>query len=415
MNRNCAVVGCTNSNYRLKAWKETLCEIHVGCLHKACSCDQPLRLFKFPSKLRNHARRVVWITKLKRETAKKKHWKPGQSDMVCSDHFVDGLPTVENPDPTLNLGYEAPKKKVRSQLVRYYPEKIQETVESPLPPIRVTNILQKDTIDVREKCDQCTCKEANEKAFFLEQEVVGSQKLKEENSKLKKKIQTLSRLVISKKKQVKPFSYRQIKSDAKMKFYTGIQTIAMFNVIFNLIKPCLSSMVYWRGTKTVSPSKCSSHKKRLKQILPHKDQLLMVLMRLRLGLLNEDLAGRFIISPSLCSNIFITWIKMLASLLAETLVTWLPRDVIKSNLPEGFKKISPKTQCIIDCTEVFIERSKSLNVQASTWSDYKKHNTIKFLVVISPHGYIMLLSDCYGGRATDQYICANSNLYSTRR
>ena len=24
----------------------------------------------------------------------------------------------------------------------------------------------------------------------------------------------------------------------------------------------------------------------------------------------------------------------------------------------------------------------------------------------------MLLSDCYGGRATDQYICASSNLYS---
>ena len=197
-----------------------------------------------------------------------------------------------------------------------------------------------------------------------------------------------------------------------MKFYTGIQTIAIFHVIFNLIKPCLSSMIYWRGSKTVSPSKHSSHKKRFKQILPHKDQLLMVLMRLRLGLLNEDLSDRFLISPSLCSNIFITWIKMLASLFGKTLVTWLPRDVVKNNLPEGFKQISPKTQCIIDCTEVFIERSKSLNVQASTWSDYKKHNTVKFLVAISPHGYIMLLSDCYGGRTTDQYICANSSLYS---
>ena len=57
---------------------------------------------------------------------------------------------------------------------------------------------------------------------------------------------------------------------------------------------------------------------------------------------------------------------MLASLFGKTLVTWLPRDVVKNNLPEGFKQISPKTQCIIDCTEVFVERSKSLNVQAST-------------------------------------------------
>ena len=101
---------------------------------------------------------------------------------------------------------------------------------------------------------------------------------------------------------------------------------------------------------------------------------------------------------------------MLALLFGKALVTWLPRDVVNNNLPEGFKQISPKTPCIIDCTEVFIERSKSLNVQASTWSDYKKHNTVKFLVAISPHGYIMVLSDCYGGRTTDQYICANSSM-----
>lgn len=37
VNGNCAVVGCKNSNYRLTAWKETLCEIHAGCQHKSCS------------------------------------------------------------------------------------------------------------------------------------------------------------------------------------------------------------------------------------------------------------------------------------------------------------------------------------------------------------------------------------------
>ena len=258
-------------------------------------------------------------------------------------------------------------KKVRRQLVRHYSEPVQEAVDVPLPPISSPNILLEEPVDAREEFVQCN--KVNERVLSLEQL-------------------------------------------HKMKFHTGIQTIAIFHmhVIFNLIKPCLSSMIYWRGSKTVSPSKHSSHKKRFKQILPHKDQLLMVLMRLRLGLLNEDLSDRFLISPSLCSNIFITWIKMLASLFGKTLVTWLPRDVVKNNLPEGFKQISPKTQCIIDCTEVFIERSKSLNVQASTWSDYKKHNTVKFLVAISPHGYIMLLSDCYGGRTTDQYICANSSL-----
>ena len=30
------------------------------------------------------------------------------------------------------------------------------------------------------------------------------------------------------------------------------------------------------------------------------------------------------------------------------------------------------TRCIVDCTEIVIERSKSLDEQAATWSDYKK-------------------------------------------
>ena len=34
------------------------------------------------------------------------------SDRVCSAHFVDdGIPTVVNPDPTINVGYDLPPKK----------------------------------------------------------------------------------------------------------------------------------------------------------------------------------------------------------------------------------------------------------------------------------------------------------------
>ena len=49
----------------------------------------------------------------------------------------------------------------------------------------------------------------------------------------------------------------------------------------------------------------------------------------------------------------------------------------------------------IDCSEVFIEQPKSLTNQAATWSDYKHHNTVKFLVGITPTGFISFLSDCY--------------------
>ncbi len=38
--------------------------------------------------------------------------------MVCSQHSVDAKPTLANPNPTINLGYERPTKKARRNLVR---------------------------------------------------------------------------------------------------------------------------------------------------------------------------------------------------------------------------------------------------------------------------------------------------------
>ena len=58
-----------------------------------------------------------------------------------------------------------------------------------------------------------------------------------------------------------------------------------------------------------------------------------------------------------------------------------------------------------------MDRPKSLVNQACTWSDYKHHNTLKFLVGISPSGYISFLSDCYGGRASDKFITKDSGFY----
>ena len=48
-----------------------------------------------------------------------------------------------------------------------------------------------------------------------------------------------------------------------------------------------------------------------------------------------------------------------------------------------------------DCTEIFIERPKSLNALAKTWSDYKQPNTIK--IGISQNGFIIFVSACNGG------------------
>ena len=65
----------------------------------------------------------------------------------------------------------------------------------------------------------------------------------------------------------------------------------------------------------------------------------------------------------------------------------------------------------MDYFEIYIERQKSLYAQACPWSDYKKHNTLTVLIAIAPSGCIMFISDTYGGRTSDQFICQNSGFY----
>lgn len=76
----------------------------------------------------------------------------------------------------------------------------------------------------------------------------------------------------------------------------------------------------------------------------------------------------------------------------------------RHNLPQIFKDLYPRTRCIIDCSEIFIERPHGFQARARTYSNYKKHNTVKFLIGITPNGAISLLSRCWGGRASDKVI-----------
>ena len=127
---------------------------------------------------------------------------------------------------------------------------------------------------------------------------------------------------------------------------------------------------------------------------PH-DEFPLTLMRLRrLGMLKEEIADHFDISPTKSSFIFTTWIKLLNKLLKD-LVAWLPREAILDNLSEAFIKTgNNKCTVILDCVEVIIERPKPLDCQAATWFSYKHHINIKFLVVISPSIVITFLISC---------------------
>ena len=137
------------------------------------------------------------------------------------------------------------------------------------------------------------------------------------------------------------------------------------------------------------------------------DGLLMVLMRLRLNLRMEDLSYRFGISLTSVIEIFQKWIEVMFVHL-KFLIKWPTQEIAFQNMPQIFKDLYPRTRCIIDCSEVFIERPYAYQARAKTYSNYKKHNTIKFLIAVTPCGAISFLSKSWGGRATDRCITRNS-------
>ena len=50
---------------------------------------------------------------------------------------------------------------------------------------------------------------------------------------------------------------------------------------------------------------------------------------------------------------------------------------------------------------LYIETPSDLQMQSSTWSDYKHHNTCKFLVACTPNGAVTFISPLYVGAISD--------------
>ena len=83
------------------------------------------------------------------------------------------------------------------------------------------------------------CYACQDKSNFVKALVSKTNKLNLENKQLQ------YRSII----KTSAFTWRITKTDAKMKFYTGVNTIVLFNKIFRLIQPFLSDLIYWKGPK----------------------------------------------------------------------------------------------------------------------------------------------------------------------
>ena len=306
------------------------------------------RLFPFPTKKKNPTARDSWRKIINRNVDLKgcKLWEPSKDSRVCSKHFIDGEPSNENPYPTRNLGYDATKrtlffsppstkrKSVLTEKMETYsiakPKKrinivkrvvgqekgdiMKKELTSPVEPLvdetRGSEISKIDDNEVNfevvdeqsfeQISDDKTDKKVNDVTEANIITVTGckcSRKLLEYENKIKSLEDQLNLRLHSK----------ILTNDKSYSFFTNFELFHKFHDILSPLVRRFRPVSQTMRQFITTPKKMGKERK-----LSSKNEFLLTMMKLRLGLQTVDLAFRFNVSEGSCSNIFLSWLRAMA-------------------------------------------------------------------------------------------------------
>ena len=116
-----------------------------------------------------------------------------------------------------------------------------------------------------------------------------------------------------------------VKIDKMVSFYTGLPSYSALKTCFKFLGPAVHFLHYSRGKTSESISE--------KRFRPHAlsplEECFLVLVRLRLGLMEQDLAYRFGVSQSTVSRVTISWIYFMYLHFKQVLL-WPSKEIIQS-------------------------------------------------------------------------------------
>ncbi|KAG8434046.1 hypothetical protein GDO86_012421 [Hymenochirus boettgeri] len=271
-----------------------------------------------------------------------------------------------------------------------------------------------ETLDSKEK----TCKELQEKwenerwmlladmgqqIAHLESEIRNShcekEILEKKNNELQEQLTKSSRTILYLSQQVKNwetdredngFSLNNIKTESKwVRFYTGFDGYEQLSKFLEFLtadqKLCLGKI---RRRTEVGPQNA----------LSLEDQLFLVLTRLRLGLLLQDLAFRFRVSESTVSRYWLNWTELLEARLTQVPILYSSRyvDLFEPKRLEHYQGLSCT---IMDCTDLFFEVQAKDRSKSSS-HPCRNHYLRRGYAIASSNGFITFSSSLPFGIAT---------------
>ncbi|XP_064470112.1 uncharacterized protein LOC135384858 [Ornithodoros turicata] len=364
------------------------------------------RHFTWHSFPTNPKYRTEWLRRINRVGAGGRYslWEPGKHHKICGAHFntsgrrgyMDRLPTIFSHRRTAVAESET---RPAAQL--------QDELSIALN----TEIHIESSGDHRYTIPGCPSEVLSANLAKVHTLTEACEKLEQENAALKAKNVALAQVLsvvqnrrgaqptICHSKVTKVFKSKLdmfIRDEKTLQFYTGFSSRTRFDVFLGLVTTKYNDVKSGLGRPCV---------------LSVAEQLVLVLARLRVVLLEQDLAIRFDVHVSTVSNLFTFWVDFLYSILTQ-LPIWPSRTLVDQFMPEGFQLLYPSTRIILDCTELFIEIPSDFRAQSDTYSSYKSHNTAKGLIGITPNGLISFISDLSPGRISDRDIVRLSGLYN---
>ncbi|CAN7998186.1 unnamed protein product [Ixodes hexagonus] len=368
--------------------------------------------FGFPRSKDLHKR---WIVAIKRDEGK--HFKVTQSTKVCSRHFkeedylagyVNGRRFLKEGVIPSVFGFSVPKVSRRT---------IHRNAAASLnSPVNFTAAVGEDEEASTASCEDQLSLDPN--AYVLPQEEVAEQaalisRLTSDLEKSQEELGDARREVLKLRRHIELLEEQNKKLEQKVsrkfsiecfkdapedvQFYTGLPDYGTFISLLQFVDPGHNG----ENVKLWSTSYSQDSKQGRPRSLPPYDELFLVLVRLRLGLFEKDLAFRFGISVGTVSRLCTTWISYLYQHLAK-LPLWATRQQVDEDMPPAFKEKYPTTRVILDATEIKCQVPSSLVLQSASFSPYKSTNTFKGLVGISPDGAVTFLSQLFLGSMSDK-------------